>query len=27
MTLTSDERDEMRAEYLSRKVANVKLKC
>jgi len=27
LTLTSDERDEMRAEYLSRKVANVKLKC
>jgi protein arginine kinase len=25
--MTSDERDEMRAEFLSRKVANVKLKC
>ena len=27
VTLSSDERDEMRAEFLSRKVANVKLKC
>ena len=27
VTLTSDERDEMRAEFLSRKVAHVKLKC
>ena len=27
MALTSEERDERRAEYLSRKVANVKLKC
>jgi protein arginine kinase len=27
MTLTSDERDEMRAEFLVRKVANVKLRC
>ena len=27
VTLSSDERDEMRAEFLSRKVAHVKLKC